>query len=98
MDEKTLPAADGRGLSEGLGPEFEAWWNDPPDDGPKPEGPVSKATGAWIWGAAVAAERERRAHLAGELQSLRDHVAYWSRAGIDGDALARADAALREWA
>lgn len=46
----------------------------------------------------VAAERERCAHLAGELQALRNHVAHWHRAGIDDAALTRADNALRELA
>ena len=38
---------------------FETWWDDPPCDGPTPDGPVSKATAAWIWRNAVATERER---------------------------------------
>lgn len=46
----------------------------------------------------IAAERERCAHLAGELQALRNHVAHWQRAGIDTAALSRAESALREWA
>ena len=34
---------------------FEAWWDDPPDDGPTPEGPISKASARWIWQSAIAA-------------------------------------------
>ena len=47
--------------------------------------------------AEVARQSERCAHLAGELQALRNHVAHWNRAGIDGPALKRAEAALHEW-
>lgn len=33
---------------------FDAWWNDPPDNGPEPLGPLSKETARWIWDAALA--------------------------------------------
>lgn len=33
---------------------FDAWWDSPPDGGPVPDLPVSKATAMWIWQAALA--------------------------------------------
>jgi hypothetical protein len=50
--------------------DFETWWDDPPDDGPTPVEPVSKATAQWIWDAAVAAERERWAKECACMASL----------------------------
>jgi hypothetical protein len=48
--------------------------------------------------AARAEGSERRIHLAGELQALRNHVAHWRRSGIDAEALDRAASALLAWA
>jgi hypothetical protein len=33
---------------------FDCWYDDPPDDGPTPEGPISRESAWWIWSAALA--------------------------------------------
>jgi hypothetical protein len=38
---------------------FDCWYDDPPDDGPTPEGPISRESAWWIWTSALYASQER---------------------------------------
>lgn len=48
---------------------FDEWWNDPPEDGPTPDGTVSKATAQWIWNCA---QDEKREQLRALVEAVRD--------------------------
>ena len=50
---------------------FQVWW-DAPDDGPTPDGPLSKTTAEWIWRCALAADRAEVARLVRELQEANE--------------------------